>query len=92
MMRKPREIDLELQALEARAKALKERRIRQLSERWRSASLSRQALATLLSTTGVTSVLVGMRRKPYVEDALVAVGLEKLEPAATTKVYEAFAR
>lgn len=32
MMRKPREIDLELQALEARAKALKERRVRQLGE------------------------------------------------------------
>lgn len=32
MMRKPREIDLELQALEAKAKALKERRVRQLGE------------------------------------------------------------
>jgi len=32
MMRKPRDIDSELQALEAKAKALKERRVRQLGE------------------------------------------------------------
>ena len=31
-MRKPRDIDSELQALEAKAKALKERRVRQLGE------------------------------------------------------------
>lgn len=74
------------------AQALKDRIAPNVPERWRAASLSRQALATLLSTEGVTSVLVGMRRKPYVEDALGAVALEKLEPAATKKIFEAFAR
>lgn len=61
-------------------------------ERWKEASLSRQALATLLSTDGITTVLVGMRRKGYVEDVLGAVGLPALAPKAVRNVYAAFAR
>ena len=59
---------------------------------WKPASLSRQALATLLSTEGVTAVLVGMRKRAYVEDALGAVGLSPLEPGQARKVFEALAR
>ena len=56
------------------------------------ASLSRQAIATVLSTDGVTAVLVGMRRKPYVDDALGAVALPALDGEAVRKVYDAFSR
>jgi aryl-alcohol dehydrogenase-like predicted oxidoreductase len=41
-----------------------------LPEALRQESLSRVALALLLSTPGVSSVLVGMRREAYVDDAL----------------------
>lgn len=61
-------------------------------DRWRGASLSRQALATLLSTDGVTAVFVGMRRKPYVDDALGAVALPPLDADAVRNVYEAFSK
>ncbi|MCC6217818.1 MAG: DUF255 domain-containing protein [Polyangiaceae bacterium] len=44
-----------------------------LPEASRPAPLSQQALGVLLSLTGVTTVLVGMRREPYVRDALAAV-------------------
>lgn len=42
---------------------------------WRTTSFSRQAIAAVLGAEGVTSVLVGMREKAYVEDALGAVVL-----------------
>lgn len=42
---------------------------------WRTASLSRQAIAGILAAEGVTAVLVGMRQNSYVEDALGAVVL-----------------
>lgn len=60
--------------------------------RWQGASLSRQALAVLLSTPGVTAVLVGMRRKGYVEDALGAVALEPVAQGSLPAVYGAFTR
>ncbi len=78
--------------LGAEAEQLKGQMKAHVPARWQSASLSRQALATLLSTAGVTSVLVGMRRKGYVEDALGAVALEPVAPDAINQVYGAFAR
>ena len=42
---------------------------------WRTASFSRQAIAAVLAAEGVSAVLVGMRQKAYVEDALGAVAL-----------------
>lgn len=41
-----------------------------------AAPLSQQAMATILSTEGVTTVLVGMRRPEYVNDSLEALKLE----------------
>ncbi|WP_373049556.1 aldo/keto reductase [Vulgatibacter sp.] len=81
-----------VEKLGAEAAQLKSRLAGQVPERWQGASLSRQALGTLLSTGGVTTVLVGMRNKKYVEDALGAVALEPIAPATITQVYEAFAR
>lgn len=43
------------------------------------ATLSQKALWTLISTPGVTSVLLGMRRHPYVEDALPVMSWEPME-------------
>ncbi len=52
------------------------------------ATLSQKALWTLLSTPGVTSVLLGMRQLAYVQDALPVMGWEAMEnPLA---VYRAF--
>lgn len=42
---------------------------------WEAETLSQTAVRALLSTKGVTSVLVGMRQQPYVEDVLQ--GLEQ---------------
>ena len=42
---------------------------------WEADTLSQTAVRALLSTEGITSVLVGMRQQPYVEDVLR--GLEK---------------
>jgi hypothetical protein len=44
----------------------------------RTEPLSRQALVTLRSVPGVTSVLLGARQPRYVEDALCALSLPKL--------------
>lgn len=81
-----------IQKLGAQAAGFRSRIEPHVPERWREASLSRQALATLLSTDGITSVLVGMRRKGYVDDALGAVGLPALDQKAVRNVYEAFAK
>jgi aryl-alcohol dehydrogenase-like predicted oxidoreductase len=53
----------------------------------RGASLSQKALWVLASTPGVSTVLVGMRRPAYVEDALGILGWPPL--AAPRPVYEA---
>lgn len=42
-------------------------------------SLSRLALNVLLGLEGLSGVLVGMRRREYVEDAMTAAGLERVE-------------
>ncbi len=59
---------------------------------WKGATLSRQAIATLLATPGVTSVLVGMRRAPYVDDALGAVGLPPPPEGAPARIYARLAK
>jgi aryl-alcohol dehydrogenase-like predicted oxidoreductase len=46
-----------------------------LPESMRGATLSRKAIAVLLSTAGVATVLVGMRRAAYVNDAMGAADL-----------------
>jgi hypothetical protein len=53
----------------------------------RGATLSQKTLWTLASTPGVTSVLVGMRRPAYVEDATGVLGWPPLADARP--VYEA---
>lgn len=45
-------------------------RVRQLDPDWQVASLSRLALRALRSTTGISSVLVGMRQEEYVDEVL----------------------
>ena len=45
-------------------------------------SLSRLALNVLLGLDGLSCVLVGMRRAAYVEDALGAVGLDRVPSLA----------
>lgn len=61
-------------------------------EAWKGASLSRIALGALLSEAHVTTVLVGMRRPAYVDDALGAVVLPPLTPEARTAVLGLFGR
>lgn len=53
------------------------------------ATLSQKALWTLLSTSGVTSVLLGMRQMGYVLDALPVMDWEPMEDPLA--VYRAFA-
>jgi aryl-alcohol dehydrogenase-like predicted oxidoreductase len=53
----------------------------------RGATLSRKALWTLASTPGVSTVLVGMRRPAYVEDATAVLAWPAL--AEPRPVYEA---
>jgi aryl-alcohol dehydrogenase-like predicted oxidoreductase len=53
----------------------------------RGATLSQKALWTLASTSGVSTVLVGMRRPAYVEDATAMLGWPPL--ADVRPVYEA---
>jgi hypothetical protein len=53
----------------------------------RGEGLARKALWTLVSTPGVSTVLVGMRRPAYVEDAIAVLGWPPL--AAPRPVYEA---
>jgi aryl-alcohol dehydrogenase-like predicted oxidoreductase len=53
----------------------------------RGATLSRKALWTLASTPGVSTVLVGMRRPAYVEDATAVLGWPPL--AEPRPVYDA---
>lgn len=81
-----------VEKLRGEAKNLAGRLAPHVPASWQGASFARQAIGTLLSTEGVTCVLVGMRRTAWVEDALGAVGLEKLPPGSVRKVYEAFAR
>lgn len=45
-------------------------RIAELDQAWQVASLSQLALRSLRSTAGITSALVGMRQKVYVDDVL----------------------
>lgn len=59
----------------ARAGELRRRLAPRAPPAWAGATFSRQALAAVLAVPGVTSVLVGMRQKAYVEDALGAVAL-----------------
>ena len=60
-----------------------------LPERLRDASLSRKAIAVLLGTPGISTVLVGMRRPAYVDDAMAATELPAVpDPIA---VYRRFA-
>ena len=60
-----------------------------LPQELRGESLSRKAIAVLLSTPGVSTVLVGMRRPAYVDDAMGAAGLAPVpDPIA---VYRRFA-
>ncbi len=47
----------------------------------RGETLSRKALWTLVSTPGVTCVLVGMRSAPYVADAVAVLGWPALDSA-----------
>src|SRR6185503_18483965 len=57
-----------------------------LPEPRRAETLSRKALWVLTSTPGVTSVLLGMRRPEYVDDARVVPSWEPL--AGPGRVYE----
>ncbi|MGH9748544.1 MAG: hypothetical protein ACRD6R_01295, partial [Candidatus Polarisedimenticolia bacterium] len=55
----------------------------------RDETLSRKAIGVLLSTPGVSSVLVGMRRPPYVEDVLGVLSWAPLaEPLAVYRRLE----
>ncbi len=58
-----------------------------LPEARRGETLSRKALWVLASTPGVSAVLNGMRRPPYVDDALGILGWPPLTPVLP--VYEA---
>ncbi|MFQ5708525.1 MAG: aldo/keto reductase [bacterium] len=49
-----------------------------------SETLSQKALRILTSTDGIDCVLLGMRKTPYVEDALSALGEPSLSQVATT--------
>jgi aryl-alcohol dehydrogenase-like predicted oxidoreductase len=53
----------------------------------RGATLSQKALWTLASTPGISTVLVGMRRPAYVEDATAMLGWPPF--ADVRPVYEA---
>ncbi len=59
----------------ARAAEVRRRLEPHVPAAWRTASLSRQAIAAVLAAGGVTAALVGMRQMAYVEDALGAVAL-----------------
>jgi aryl-alcohol dehydrogenase-like predicted oxidoreductase len=52
-----------------------------LPEDRRRDSLSQKALAVLASTPGVTCILVGMRKRSYVEDALAVLSRPPLPDA-----------
>ena len=56
----------------------------------RAASFAQKALHALTSVEGVSSVLLGMRRPAYVDDALAVLGLAPLEPATTRDAFAAF--
>jgi len=53
----------------AKAQAIKETAV-QANPDWQADTLSQTAVRALRSTTGITSVLVGMRRQAYVADVL----------------------
>jgi hypothetical protein len=56
----------------------------------RTETLSRKSLAVLINTSGVTSVLNGMRRGEYVEDSLGAMRFAPFE--VKQDLYRAFRR
>jgi aryl-alcohol dehydrogenase-like predicted oxidoreductase len=60
-----------------------------LPEGLRGASLSRKAIAVLLATPGLSTVLVGMRRPAYVDDAMRAPDLPP--PPDPFAIYRRFA-
>ena len=67
----------------ARARAITQAIDPALPESDRARPLSQKALLALLSAPGVTSVLVGMRRREYVDDALSVMAAAQVpEPAA----------
>ena len=63
----------------ARARAMSVAIDPQLPEAERARPLSQKALLALLSAPGVTSALVGMRRREYVDDALSVMAAPLLE-------------
>jgi aryl-alcohol dehydrogenase-like predicted oxidoreductase len=70
------------------ARALAEHLDPLLPEGLRGETLSRKAIAVLASTPGISTVLVGMRRPAYVDDAMGAPSLAVPDPIA---VYRRFA-
>ncbi len=54
-----------------------------LPDALRAASLSQKALLAAVSTPGVTSVLVGARERPYVDDVVAALSRRATVPNAT---------
>jgi aryl-alcohol dehydrogenase-like predicted oxidoreductase len=65
-------------------------RVAGLDPDWRVASLSHLAVRALRSTRGITSVLVGMRRREYVEDVLHELR-QPCAPADRRAAWEALA-
>lgn len=81
---------LYVEAAQKQNKALRER-IKTADEDWAAAgTLSRMAVRALRSTPGVGCVLVGMRRKAYVEDILKELG-QVIEPAERQAAWSALA-
>ncbi len=73
--------DLSRDEAQRRADAAREALAPSLPAAWRSRPLSQQALAALVGTPGVGSVLVGMRDRAWVADALES--LRELPPVIT---------
>ena len=73
-----------------RAAAIRNELAPRLPEGREDDSLSLLALWTVVSIPGVTSVLTGMRRRPYVQDALEVLSREPLEQ--TEQILTALAR
>jgi aryl-alcohol dehydrogenase-like predicted oxidoreductase len=56
----------------------------------RSATLSQKVLHILVSTPGVSSVLLGMRQPAYVDDALPVLSWEPLPHETVRRIFEGF--
>lgn len=81
---------LYVEAAQRQIKALREQ-VKAADTDWAAAdSLSRIAVRALRSTLGVGCVLVGMRRKAYVEDVLKELG-QAIEPAERQAAWSAMA-